>query len=269
VAKVPGLYACTLADRWSYRHPSGGVLMTVALRAMAREVDDAGLTLLSATTHFCQAILPGELCIEVKVLRRGESAAQVKASLTARGQPGPGLEVLGTFTRDRAGPDVHGVTMPSVPTPAEAVAASARTDPEKLPSIYRNLEIAHAVGDPIWVPGWKQGEAHTGFWYRYLLPQRDALGRLDALAIPPIADTMPPALVRRLGPDHERLHMPSLDLTVFFLAPTTSEWLLVETFCERARAGYAVASANLWDEKGQLVARAAQSMTLRPRKRAG
>ena len=78
---------------------------------------------------------------------------------------------------------------------------------------------------------------------------------------------MPPALVRRLGPGHERYMMPSMDLTVYFLAPARGEWILVESFCERARAGYAVASANLWDERGELVARAAQTMTLRRFKR--
>ena len=57
---------------------------------------------------------------------------------------------------------------------------------------------------------------------------------------------------------------PSLDLTIYFLAPTQSEWLLVESFAERARAGHALCSANLWDAEGKLVARAAQSMTLRP-----
>jgi acyl-CoA thioesterase len=32
---------------------------------------------------------------------------------------------------------------------------------------------------------------------------------------------------------------------------------------ERAERGYAIGSANLWDEAGQLVARAAQAMTIR------
>ncbi|MBK6514886.1 MAG: thioesterase family protein [Polyangiaceae bacterium] len=268
VPKVPGTYVCALPDHWNYFNPCGGVLMTIALRAMVAELSDPGLFLLSATTIFCQAVQPGDVTVEVKVLRRGDSAAQLRACLTGRNQPGPGLEVTATFVRERPGPDVLGVEMPSVPGPDEAVKTTTRRgEQHDSPfNIYKHLELALAIGEPMWKPGWSAGPAHAGFWYRYKVPQRDAHGHFDPLALPPIADTMPPALARKLGPDHERLLMPSLDLTVYFLAPAHGEWILVESFAERARAGFAVASANLWDERGELVARAAQTMTLRKRK---
>jgi acyl-CoA thioesterase len=266
--KVPGAYRCVLPDHWNYVNPCGGVLMTIALRAMQRELADDGMSLLSATTIFCQPVPPGDVGVETKILRRGENAAQVRANLFGRAAPGPGLEVLATFARDRDGPDVHGVKMPDVPKPEEAMRTSSRRgEIGRMPKIHGNWDLALAIGEPMWKPGWTAGPAHAGFWYRYRVPQRDAHGHFDALAIPPLADTMPPAIARRLGPDHHRTMMPSLDLTVYFLAPTKSEWILVESFAERARAGYAVASANLWDESGELVARAAQTMTLRPRKR--
>lgn len=262
VPKVPGLYAASLDDAWNYFAPCGGVLMTIALRAMTRELGRPDLALLSATTMFCSAVQPGDLTIEVVVLRLGDTAAQLRASLRGTRQPGPGLEVMATFAVDREGPDVTGVSMPAAPTPTTAERSRAGSD---FP-INRNLDMRNAIGEPLWRPGWTAGEAHAGYWYRYLVPQRLPDGTLDPLAIPPLADTMPPALVRKLGPDHPRLLMPSLDLTVYFLAPTRSEWLLVETFVERARSGHAVGSANVWDEAGLLVARAAQSMTLRQRK---
>jgi acyl-CoA thioesterase len=242
--------------------------MTVALRAMQTELADPGLRLLSATTIFAQAVLPGELRVKVDVLRRGDSAAQVRASLEAAAMPGPGLEVIATFARDRDGPDVHGVEMPEVPGPADALQARKRSGPPEEPPfrIYDNLDMAIALGEPMHRPGWSAGPAHTAYWYRYKVPQRDAEGGFDPLAIPPLADTMPPALARKLGPERPRYYMPSLDLTVYFVAPSTTEWVLVESFAERARAGYAVASATIWDEHGQLVARAAQTMTLRQMK---
>lgn len=271
VPKVPGTYVTTLSDRWSYFNPCGGVLMTIALRAMQAELADEGMFLLSATTIFCQAVQPGEISIEVKVLRRGESAAQLRASLSGRSQPGPGLEVTATFVRERPGPDVLGITMPDAPLPEEALKTTSRRGEQHDSSfnIYKNLELALAIGEPMWKPGWSAGPAHAGFWYRYKVPQRDTTGHFDPLALPPIADTMPPALARKLGPQRERMLMPSLDLTVYFLAPTRGEWILVESFAERARAGFAVASANLWDERGELVARATQTMTLRTRKPRG
>ena len=265
VERVPGLYTCSLSDRWSYLHPCGGVLMTIALRAMKASLADEGLHALSATTIFCQPVLPGELHIDVEILRAGKSAAQARATVRTAGTPGAGLVTTATFARDREGPDVHGVTMPQVPSPDEAERTATRRG-ELAPKpfkIYENLELALALGEPMWKSGWSKGPAHAAFWYRYKVPQTEADGSFDPLALPPIADTMPPALVRRLGPEDSRYMMPSLDLTVYFIAPAKTSWVLVESFVERARAGYAVGSANLWDESGQLIARAAQTMLLK------
>jgi acyl-CoA thioesterase len=79
----------------------------------------------------------------------------------------------------------------------------------------------------------------------------------------PIADTMPPALIQKLGPSHEPFFAPSLDLTVHFLEDTTSEWLLTLVHARRARAGYASADAEIWDDRGRLIALATQTMLLR------
>ena len=263
VRKIPGLFTASLSDRWNYMNPCGGVLMTVALRAMEEELADPRLSLLSATTLFCQAVLAGPMSIAVTILRRGETAAQVKATLSSAALPGPGLEVLATFAKDLGGPDVHGVAMPEVEKPSSSRRMNGRGTPFP---IFENIEIVPGLGDPMWTDDGTQAPAHVAYWYRYVVPQtRDGL--FDPLAIPPLADSMPPALVRRLGKGAPRYMMPSLDLTVYFLESAKTEWLLVESFVERARAGYAVGSANLWSEDGVLVARAAQSMTLRARKK--
>jgi acyl-CoA thioesterase len=265
IAKVPGHYVANFPPSWNYIYPCGGALMTVALRAMTRELAMPEMRLLSATTVFCQPIMAGELIVRVDVLRRGETAAQIRASLTGKEYRGPGLEVIATFAKDRPGPDVLGIEMPKVPAPTQCTPVGDKLFPEgKVPfPFYRNVDVAQAIGQPMVGAAWDGGEAHAAFWYRYRVDQRDDRGEFDPLAIPPIADTMPGALHRRLGPQHPRFLAPSLDLTVFFLAPTRSSWALVETRCERALGGVAVCSANIWDEGGALIARAAQSMTLR------
>ena len=111
-----------------------------------------------------------------------------------------------------------------------------------------------ALGAPVWRRDWEAGEARMAFWYRYRVPQHDARGGLDPLAIPPIADTMPSSLARRLGPEHPRFFAPSLDLTVHFLDPGQTDWYLVDVRCPRARQGYATAHADVWDAEGRLVA---------------
>ncbi|HMR08256.1 MAG TPA: thioesterase family protein, partial [Polyangiaceae bacterium] len=76
-----GAYGATLPEHWNFRSPSGGVLMTLALRAARTELDAPELQLASATTLFCAPIMAGRLCADVEVMRRGGTAAQVMVSL--------------------------------------------------------------------------------------------------------------------------------------------------------------------------------------------
>src|SRR5262245_63790416 len=78
---VPGRYLLTIPDHWDYLLPSGGVVMTAALRAAEAHLAEPPLQLASATTIFASPINPGELVADVHVIRRGRSATQVRVSL--------------------------------------------------------------------------------------------------------------------------------------------------------------------------------------------
>ena len=262
---APGWYTAELSPAWDFRTPSGGALMTVAMRAMQQELGDPGLRPLSANTHFCSPVPAGPLEVRVEVLRHGGAAAQVRAQLSSTTVPGPGLEVSATFARDRTGVDLIDTTPPAVPPPGECPSfdeAPIMAGRER-PRFFANLESRLAQGHMWWGKDWPAGPARIARWFRYLVPQRLADGRFDPLAIPPIADTMPPALIQKLGPDHEPFFAPSLDLTVHFLEDTTSEWFLIAVHVPRARAGYATADAEIWDDGGRLIATATQMMLLR------
>ena len=103
---APGWYTAELPRAWNFLTPSGGVLMTVALRAMQAELGDASYRPVSATTVFCSPVPDGPLEIRVEVLRRGGAAPQVRAALSSTALPGPGLEVSATFARDQSGPEL-------------------------------------------------------------------------------------------------------------------------------------------------------------------
>src|SRR5689334_13952205 len=75
---VPGRYYVTLPDHWDYLLPSGGVVMTAALRAAAAHLGDPTQRLASATTIFASPMHPGKCVCDVHVIRRGKSAAQVR-----------------------------------------------------------------------------------------------------------------------------------------------------------------------------------------------
>jgi acyl-CoA thioesterase len=253
-----------LPDHWDYLLPSGGAVMTCALRAAQAELAEPAMRLVSATTIFATPVHPGELELEVAVIRKGHSAAQLRVTLRhVRAQePGPQLEVLVTFCRDRKGPDVIGAAAPALPGPAEArrVDDDAPKNPHTRYRFLQQFDCRIADGQPMWLPEFAAGPARFARWLRYRVPQRDAEGRLDRLALPPLMDTMPTALHRAIGPDSYRFHAPSLDLTVYTVDDTTREWLLVITTCRRARAGWAIGDAEVWDDEGRLIAYGAQAM---------
>lgn len=264
-----GRFLATVGPAWSYLLPSGGVLMSFALRALREHLAEPGMRLVSATTIFCDPIPEGPVTIDVVVLRRGRSGSQLRARLAPIVSPVAtpvadslvvyGLEVSATFLRDRPGPDVQPARMPDVPLPA----ASIPYESNGRWRFFDNFDVALALGEPMWKQGWQKGEAHQAFWHRYRKAPVGADGVLDSIAIPPIADTMPGALARFLGPESGPMYAPSLDLTVYFTAAPRSEWLLVETRASIARNGWGVGHASIWDTEGTLVAQASQGMFLR------
>ncbi|HWN66094.1 MAG TPA: thioesterase family protein [Haliangium sp.] len=266
---TPGLYTAELTDQWNFATPSGGVLMTTALRAMRAQLADPGLHIMSATAMFCAPVSSGPLAIRVEVLRLGGNTANVRASLASMGRPGPGVEILATFARTRTGPEVTGAAFPEVPAPAQARDVTAELhepgDPARAVRFFHNFEVRFGLGLRFWSDdAGEAGAPRYARWFRYRAPQRDARGALERLAIPPVADTMPPAVWQALPPGRQPLQAPSLDLTVHFLDDTTSEWLLVLAYARRARQGYATADIEIWSEDRKLLAYGTQTMTFRP-----
>ena len=268
VPEFPQRYRAELPDSWSWRLPSGGVLMTVGLRAIREAIGDPSFSPISATTTFCQPVPAGIIDIDVEVLRRGKAAAQLRASLRAAGADGVCLEVIATLGRERPEPaiDFLDAVFPPVPPPPDAAPIDEAQEIDGVLKRYRfheNIDIRLAEGHIWWKPGWEAGPARMARWVRYKVPQRLPNGLLDPLVIPPIADMMPAALRQKLGPEGPKYYAPSFDLTVHFLDPTYSEWLLTRNYARRARAGYATAETEVWSEDKKLVAYATQTMMLR------
>lgn len=257
-----GRYRLELSSRWNFALPSGGVLTTAALRAAARELADDGLRMTSATAIFCTPIPPGALELDVAVLRRGGSAAQIRTTARAGGGADVGFEVTATFCRDRRGPDVRGARSPIVPPPdaCPSVLDDHPSNPHPKSTFFAQVDCRVARGDRFWLKGWHAGPARYARWFRYRAPQRDAAGLFDRLALAPLADTMPPALVQAIGPGDYRFYAPSCDLTLHVIDDTDREWVLVAIYARRARAGWAVAEAELWDDTGRFLGCATQTM---------
>jgi len=262
----PGRYRIDLPDHWDYLLPSGGVVMTCALRAAEAEVADATYRLASSTTIFASPIHPGPLGVDVHVIRRGASAVQTRVVLRHLQEKDgePGLELIATFLRHRKGPDVLAVPFPRVKSVTEARPMDDGTakSPHTRWRFYHQLECRLADGEPFWEPQFAAGPGFYARWLRYRVPQRDSEGNFDRLALPPLIDTMPTALHRAIGPGSYRFHAPSLDLTVYSIDDTRREWVLVAVTLKRANGGFAVAEAEVWDDEGRFIAYGTQAMYL-------
>ena len=259
-----GVYRIDLPDAWNYQMPSGGVLMSTSLRAMQSELFDDTFRPASATTIFCEPVPHGRLVCEVTVLRKGNLATQVRSSLRHESSTKTAMETIATFTRDRPGIRVRDAVFPEVPMPRDAraweeppIGVARKTYP-----IFDQLDQRAAIGNKWWEKDWQGGDAHFARWFRPLVSQV-VDGVLDPLCLPPFVDTMPPALRQKLGPEAPQFYAPSLDLTVHFLEPTTSDWLLVDVRCRAAVGTYATADVNVWGEDGKLAAYGTQTMFLR------
>jgi acyl-CoA thioesterase len=264
--RVPGdahRYTLALPRHWDFHYPSGGVVTAAALRAAEHAIGDPTFRLISTSTIFCDPIQAGDLEIDVELLRAGSAAVQVRAHLRAPGTAG--AQILATFARDRSGPDIVGATMPDVPAPADCVdmLADDGRNPHLKATFFANVEVRLASGTRFWTPEFVAGPARYARWFRYRRPQRDAAGRFDRFALAPIADTMPAALTNAVGPGPYRFFAPSLDLSLHIIDDTEREWILVASYARRARAGWAVGEAELWDDTGRFLAFASQAMYIR------
>lgn len=264
----PGaLYESHVPAHWNYWYPSGGVVMATALRAVTRELA-AGYALLSAHAIFCEPVPVGAVRVRVRPLRRGRLAQQWRAELFFPKPDTPsawtlGLEVVATVGVAHEGPEVQAVSFPEAVLDFEA--AQPLFDGRAGPApFFQNFEGRLALGPSYWKP-YEPSEARVARWHRYLVPPM-VDGRLDPLALLPVADTMPQALFNHLGSEGRRFHAPSLDLTLHFLRATDTACLLTHCHARSAASGFATADVEVWDAHGQLVAFGTQMMILRPRK---
>lgn len=266
-----GAYRFEVSPAWSFRKTSGGVLVSCALAAAREALGEVApeLELLSATAAFIEPLDAGVLEAEVEILRRGRSAAQVRARLFAKGSAG--LEALATFARERpeTGFDVLIAEPPAATPVADALDIGADDHPNNWhvrTPFFQNFDTRLAIGTPFWRDRSGVGiYREVGRWFRYKEPPVRGEA-IDPLALPPIADTMPAALWQFLGPGRP-FYAPSLDLTVHFLEPAPVGWLLSKSYVRWAGRGYATGEAEIWTEEGRLVGFATQMMMIATRQR--
>jgi acyl-CoA thioesterase len=263
-----GRYRVDVDPRWNCPVvPQGGMMVALAAKAMAVELDEPDQRLRSLTTVFAGQVPSGPVTIDVRVLRRGRSISQAMADIRGPGADA-GHATVAVFGRSRAGFEFTDLRMPEVPPPHECPSFRDPLPPEagnfeRRPPFpfWENVEGRPALGHPPW-EDYVPSSSECAAWYRFDEPPMLADGTLDPFAVVALCDLMPSSVGERMGPGQPQWLPPSADLTVHLLAEARSEWLLAHLRARRATQGYASLEMAAWDQTGQLVAHAAQIMFL-------
>lgn len=273
--RVAGRFHADLPEAWRVFYAFGGCTMAVALRAAQRALDRDDLHPVSATAVFVSPVPCGPMTIDTEVLRSGRSAAQATATLRPgdSGEGPVGVQLTAVYG---ARHDSH-VDFVEATWPDDVVPIDETEEPPPPPedSPFRNINYHEQT---IWRPAmrgmafrsadeWAPGPARSLSWYRLLVEPRLPDGTIDPVSYCAPADILGPAIFSRLGPlgpDNPPFLVLSLEISVQFVATTTSPWILQHTRVPQASDGYAYSQVELWDPDRRLLALATQRGHIRP-----
>jgi acyl-CoA thioesterase II len=261
-----GRYCCDLSGRWNAAvYPFGGVAVAIALRAAQAELALPQQRLRTATTVFVSPVPEGKLEIDVARLRTGRQMSQLQVSARAAGSDDGGLTLLAAYGSEREGFTFVDSEPPAADEPDRY--GPPPDPPEGFPrfraTFFEQIDTRPVRMNPPWKTDWTAGRAEAVRWMRYRSAPRLADGTLDPLALVALSDTMPPAIMQKLGPGNRPFFAPSCDLTVHCFGTTSEDWLLVRSRCRQAGEGYASASGEIWSRDRRLLVYATQVMLLR------
>lgn len=277
VPGAPGTFTADLSEAWKVFYAFGGATMAVALRAAQAGLDREDLAPVSATAVYAAPVPCGEMTIDTRILRAGRSAAQVTADLRAGGADERAGETDLHLTAIFGAPHESRLEFCDVTYPEDALPLAESVPPDPMPadSPFAAINYHHQTE---WLParpgggfrgeGWEPGgPARALAWHRLKETPRLADGTVDPIAYCLPADVIGPAIVAKIGPEmatNPPLLMLSLEISLQFVATTTSPWLLQHTRAHHSANGYAWGSVELWGEDRQLLAFGTQRAHVRP-----
>jgi acyl-CoA thioesterase len=261
---VAGRYRADLSPAWNVFYVFGGMTLALALRSVERELGRSDLQPLTASALYVRPVTDGPVVIDVEVLRRGRSAAQATADLRNEHHDGPALRLNATFGQQhRSMVDFVDAVYPDVPPPENCDPPPPRPDDSPFADIPFHRQTDWRPVEP-WDPDrWVSSKAEFCSWTRLVKEPFLADGTIDPVSLCVPADTLGPAISRRVAPDRPWFVL-TLELSVHFLQRTDSPWILQHVVGSHAGDGYASGHVFLWDTERRLVGFAMQRARMRP-----
>lgn len=260
-----GEWDVTLEERWNVgRNQNGGVLLATTSERMAETVGQPHP--FAVTGHFLAAVTHGPATVRAEAVKPGRTYATATGSLWQEDKER--VRAVGAYGDLAVRAATQGVAElvpapPSLPPPNrcdDLFDVLTRTVGERaLTRSLRNFEIRVEPGSG-WGPAGDPSTPHLRGWVRFREEQTVTPNLLVALA-----DGFPPSI---LG--HTEIGwLPTIELTVHVFAspPTDEPWLRVDLRTRSIVGGLLDEDGELWDARGQLVARFRQLALLLPRDR--
>lgn len=258
----PGRYRTVIGGEWNCPLvPHGGLVTAVAAQAMGLELGNPSQRLRSITAVFAGQVQPGEVEVDVTVLRQGRSMSQLTATIRNVDAPA-GHTSIAVFGQERPGFEFTELVAPDAPPPELCPSFRERgpgSDERPHFNFWDHVEGRAVEGHAPWEE-YVPTTAQCASWYHFDEPPFLDDGVLDPLAVLTLCDTMPGAVGERMGTQGRPWLPPSADLTVHLLADARSEWLVARNRARHAGEGYASVELELWDPAGGLVAYGTQLM---------
>ncbi len=256
----PGCWTGIMSNRWDIGDkPNGGYMLALAVRAMtgvtgttaAEHIDP-----FSVTAHYLRPGEPGEVSVDVDLVRTGRTLSTATATMTQAGREK--LRVVGTFGRlDRAsGPTVIGAEMPELPSPEECLSRRGGVQAHYVPSRFSDAVDVALHPDTGWVRGVPSGKAELTGWVRFT-DGRPA----DVLSMALFADAFPPTVFEVLP---SAQWVPTIELTVHFRGVPAAGWLRARFVSRYLINGFFEEDGEIWDSTGRLVAQSRQLAMVLP-----
>ena len=269
---MPGRFVIDIPEAWRVAYAFGGVTLASALRAIVVFCDRPDLDLVSCESTYCQAIPTGPVAIEIETLREGRQAAQYQARMWATTDPAEPVrsDLVVTAVMGRRGPGPVATAPSAYPDDAGSpLDHRPRTAPEgsngfpRVPYHDQN-ELRMAVGRMPWeIDEPATSQARSLSWYRFNKSVvHNGAWPSWALAVP--ADMVGPAVVEAVGPMDGFFWIITMQLSIQFFEPPTTDWVLQHAVANHVGDGYGTGVCELWGEDATPAALATQCALLRP-----
>jgi acyl-CoA thioesterase len=240
-AATPHRAFATISPDWAQgRATYGGLVAALCVRALARLKQDRPLR--GFSMNFCAPAAPGDVQIDVELLRSGRSLLHAQARLSQDGQTCAVL--VGAYGGARPSPVRAEAERPPVIAPPQEL--------QRLPFLQGMTPTFTQHFDYRWasqnIPFSRAAHGQIGGWVRPL-----GVDRIDDAVCAAIADSFP-------APILPMMPAPAPSSTVTWMLnftsdpveiPASSYWQLDATTLS-ASEGYAHVEARLWDATGVL-----------------